>query len=169
MVVRLYEPHGSRGFARLWWDPRVLPVVRVAVCNLLEDEEGELQLVPCVRATAKHEELQPAIARDVGDDMRSEVEVRYSPFKVITLKLYVATQPGKVTRQQEGRKQQQEGREQGLQQQEWREQQTEGRGEQKQEQGWEQLKEAVYRQDSWVQVTEGGPSCSNGPIDILVV
>lgn len=44
MQVRLYEPLGARGQARLSW-PLAVPVVRAVLCNLLEDELEELQLL----------------------------------------------------------------------------------------------------------------------------
>ncbi len=41
LVLRLYEPHGARGVARVWW-PRWLHVARVVPCDLLEnDMEGQ--------------------------------------------------------------------------------------------------------------------------------
>lgn len=60
LIMRLYEPEGFRGTALLGLN---LPVSRVALCNLLEEEIGELPL-------------------DEG-----VVEIEFTPFQVITLKL----------------------------------------------------------------------------------
>lgn len=73
MVVRLYEPHGGRGTAALsWWEG--LRVERVTQCNLLEDDLEEL------------------IVGKSPTGMRG-CSVSYTPFKVITLKLILASQP----------------------------------------------------------------------------
>jgi hypothetical protein len=70
LVVRVYEPHGCRGFARLAWDREVLPVQQVVACNLLEDDEEP--------GTQQQEE---------GGDWHT---FQYSPFKVLSFKLYLA-------------------------------------------------------------------------------
>jgi alpha-mannosidase len=59
MVVRLYEPHGSRGQARLALD---LPAQTATPCNLLEDPVGD-----------------PLPVRD------GAVDLPYRPFEVVTL------------------------------------------------------------------------------------
>ncbi len=60
LIMRLYEPEGFRGTALLGLG---LPVRRVALCNLLEEEIAEL---------------------DISDGV---VELEFKPFQVITLKL----------------------------------------------------------------------------------
>ncbi|KXZ46482.1 hypothetical protein GPECTOR_43g918 [Gonium pectorale] len=84
LVLRLYEPHGARGLARLSW-PAWLRVGRVAACNLLEEEEGE---------------GQEGKGQNGGGELRVQagtaggsVDVPYGPYKVITLKLYLQPPP----------------------------------------------------------------------------
>jgi alpha-mannosidase len=60
IIVRLYECHGARGIARLTFD---LPFKSAVFCNILE-EDGEAATV-----------------------RGSTIEVPYTPFKIVTLKL----------------------------------------------------------------------------------
>ena len=69
LVVRLYEPYGLRGTARLSWNPKALPVQRIVKCNLLEDEQADGE-VPI--------EISKGFCL-----------VEYTPFQVLSLKLYV--------------------------------------------------------------------------------
>ena len=71
LVVRLYEPHGSRGTARLGWNPHLLRVHKVVACNLLEDDDSD---------GPQPHPWEPAKGCVIFD---------YTPFKVISLKLYV--------------------------------------------------------------------------------
>jgi alpha-mannosidase len=60
LIMRLYEPEGFRGTALIGLG---LPVRRVALCNLLEEEIAELEIVDGV------------------------IDLEFTPFQVITLKL----------------------------------------------------------------------------------
>ena len=71
LVVRLYEPHGSRGTARLGWNPHLLRVHKVVACNLLEDDDSD---------GPQPHPWEPAKGYVIFD---------YTPFKVISFKLYV--------------------------------------------------------------------------------
>ncbi|GAX76602.1 hypothetical protein CEUSTIGMA_g4048.t1 [Chlamydomonas eustigma] len=107
LVVRMYEPHGSRGYAKLSWDPMILKVQKVVPCNLLEDdlvmEAGEAT----VPITTSHDEpyisnrlagssfSMPAStfgASATSSGQRQDYFLfEYSPFKVLTFKLFVLT------------------------------------------------------------------------------
>ena len=71
LVVRLYEPYGLRGTARLRWNPKALPVQRIVKCNLLEDEQvdGEVPI-----------EISKGFCL-----------VEYTPFQVLSFKLHVGS------------------------------------------------------------------------------
>ena len=60
LILRLYEAHGTRGTARL---TSPLPVKRAVLCNLLEDEECELEWA------------------------EGGVNVDVTPFRIVTVKL----------------------------------------------------------------------------------
>ncbi|GLC41223.1 hypothetical protein PLESTB_001525400 [Pleodorina starrii] len=86
LVLRLYEPYGSRGVARLRW-PSWLRVSHVRRCNLLEeDQEGEVEGE--VGAGAGAGGAGGLEVRRWGDAGGS-VDLEYGPYKLITLKVYL--------------------------------------------------------------------------------
>ncbi|EFJ52516.1 hypothetical protein VOLCADRAFT_115992, partial [Volvox carteri f. nagariensis] len=88
LVVRLYEPHGGRGVARVRW-PAWLRVSHVALCNLLEEDQGG------VEGEGEGAEGGDGSGGKAGllvvrwDGAGGSVDIEYGPFKVITLKLYL--------------------------------------------------------------------------------
>ena len=103
LVVRLYEPHGGRGLARLAW-PSWLPVTSVTLVDLLERDVGDsdgagvggagrgsgsggssgggrLRIVPVAAGSGE-------VAAGVA------VELSYAPFQLISLRLELAASAG---------------------------------------------------------------------------
>lgn len=64
LIVRLYEPHGTRGVAKVTW-PVTLPVVSAMLCNLLEDEQQPM-----------------ALGSPVAGAPRVGIELQFRPFQV---------------------------------------------------------------------------------------
>lgn len=88
LVVRLYEPHGCRGTARLSWDPEVLPVSRAVACNLLEEEEEGGEVLRLDQGWGGVDGVGAGVGAARGRDAPGLV-LAYSPFKVMSLKLYL--------------------------------------------------------------------------------
>lgn len=65
IVVRMYEAHGGRGVAKL---VTTIPIVKAHYCNILEDEGSPVEF-----------------------DANGAILVPYSPFKIVSLKLKVAS------------------------------------------------------------------------------
>ncbi|KAG2501227.1 hypothetical protein HYH03_001036 [Edaphochlamys debaryana] len=114
LVVRLYEPCGARGVARVSW-PAWLHVTRVTSCDLLERDdpvegveegagEGAGEGVQGARGSAAAEgkrdagrwrprlqevRVNAAPGSGSGSGGGGSVDVPYLPYKIITLKLYL--------------------------------------------------------------------------------
>ncbi len=94
LIVRLYEPHGCRGKARLRLTSRLL-VVRAALTNLLEDTTSELPVqTSAPKAASSRTGLQTQTEVGPSDAVGvckggGWVEVAYTPFQVLTVALWV--------------------------------------------------------------------------------
>ncbi|KAG1674212.1 hypothetical protein FOA52_013832 [Chlamydomonas sp. UWO 241] len=85
LIVRMYEPHGCRGAARLAWDASTLRVREIVAVNLLEDELTEDGGFVHVCALP--------MAGSAGGPHMQELAFEFAPFKVLSFKLVVEVPP----------------------------------------------------------------------------
>ncbi|KAG2432931.1 hypothetical protein HXX76_008661 [Chlamydomonas incerta] len=99
VVLRLYEPHGARGVARIEW-PDWLPVAGGALCDLLEQELGPEQAQAQgqgLQEGEREEKLRVVLGAGAGaghGGLRAGgaggyVELPYKPFQLISIKLFL--------------------------------------------------------------------------------
>ena len=75
VIVRLYEPYGCRGRARVQWDEKVLGVTRsVKRCNLLEEEDPD-QVDGQVQVNQAEEET--GVVLDFGPFAIYSLQIRF--------------------------------------------------------------------------------------------
>eukprot|EP00198_Chlamydomonas_reinhardtii_P001051 XP_001690386.1 predicted protein [Chlamydomonas reinhardtii] len=87
VVLRLYEPHGARGVARIEW-PDWLPVAGGMLCDLLEQELGPEQRQAQGQRDGQEEEgLRVVLGLSQGGGAGGYVEVPFKPFQIISIKL----------------------------------------------------------------------------------